>query len=663
MYKSVLFFIILLLISHVSFAQNEGFYEIKDPIVDTSLTLQPSLYNETLYIKTKNYVIFLQGRNQVKLKADMKSFRIPYPNYEGAFALDKKGIYYKGRLIKTDTTGFKIISSLYTTNYGEEREVIWKTKHKLFRNNIEIEGDFDLETFTAAGASSQNSYFKDKNCIYYDFKKIEGLDMASVSTPIQINAIYDKNYVYIDGKIGLYKGDTLRSVNAVLMKTSKEVLTLEFPKVIPFMDAASIKPLSLFYSMDKNFVYYYQAKTPVLPADFKNVKVWGNSMGAFLTDGIRIFSGVELYGSDYDAETFGVLPDKPFVYDKNGIYWFKLNEKEHKRVKTKIPFSYDQNFTLENLSYNSKSRFLICKNEAFDPSAQKVFKNLTAAQLDRAAKNNLDFKQVNGELTEAVVFDYMLYKANNKIYCNDKETSADAAAFERISNFYKDKNHLYYYDRDFYQREKLLTIKGIDAQTVTNFHGFLADKDYIYNKKYRLIKSKDAVLLDSFAGYRPGCGMDTTPISDYFLFKNSEGYWLVLLSDTAKIKYLGNNLSKGLGFKLNNEFIDTDSYIHNTYSLEEKPEYPGGSEKLEKFVQKKFKAPKDEGEKLKGKVYLTFVIEKNGELTNIKILRDYGYGSGKEAIRVMKLMPKWKPAKDKGKLVRCLYTYTMRIGF
>ena len=53
-----------------------------------------------------------------------------------------------------------------------------------------------------------------------------------------------------------------------------------------------------------------------------------------------------------------------------------------------------------------------------------------------------------------------------------------------------------------------------------------------------------------------------------------------------------------------------------------------------------------------GRVYLTFVVEKDGSIANPKILRDIGGGCGNEALRVIKSMPKWSPGKQRGKAVR-----------
>jgi protein TonB len=100
--------------------------------------------------------------------------------------------------------------------------------------------------------------------------------------------------------------------------------------------------------------------------------------------------------------------------------------------------------------------------------------------------------------------------------------------------------------------------------------------------------------------------------------------------------------------------VEEDNTVYNTAGIEVKPEYPGGIEKFYNFVQKNYQMPDEEG--LKGKVYVTFVVEKDGSLTDIKVLRDIGYGTGKEAIRVLKSTPKWNPGEQNGKKVRCTYS-------
>ena len=102
-----------------------------------------------------------------------------------------------------------------------------------------------------------------------------------------------------------------------------------------------------------------------------------------------------------------------------------------------------------------------------------------------------------------------------------------------------------------------------------------------------------------------------------------------------------------------------DNNIYNTAGIEVKPDFPGGMEKFYKYVGNNYRTPEEEG--LKGKVYVTFVVEKDGSLTDIKVVRDIGFGTGKEAIRVLQKCPKWNPGEQNGKKVRVLYSLPITI--
>lgn len=92
----------------------------------------------------------------------------------------------------------------------------------------------------------------------------------------------------------------------------------------------------------------------------------------------------------------------------------------------------------------------------------------------------------------------------------------------------------------------------------------------------------------------------------------------------------------------------------NYNDAEIKPEFPGGSNMFMKFIAENFKTPEVEG--LAGTVRVSFVVETNGKLTNIKILNDIGTsGAGAEAKRVVAKSPNWTPGEQEGKPVRVTY--------
>jgi len=80
---------------------------------------------------------------------------------------------------------------------------------------------------------------------------------------------------------------------------------------------------------------------------------------------------------------------------------------------------------------------------------------------------------------------------------------------------------------------------------------------------------------------------------------------------------------------------------------------------LYKFFHDNFITPEEEG--LQGTVYLSFIVEKDGSLSDIKILRDIGYSTGQESVRVLRKSEKWIPGEQKGKKVRCLYTLPIKL--
>jgi hypothetical protein len=105
--------------------------------------------------------------------------------------------------------------------------------------------------------------------------------------------------------------------------------------------------------------------------------------------------------------------------------------------------------------------------------------------------------------------------------------------------------------------------------------------------------------------------------------------------------------------------IEESNSIYNMAGIEKKPDYPGGINAFAIFFSKNFRSPDEEG--INGKIYATFVIETDGSLSNIKIIRDIGFGTGAEVLRVLKLSPKWIPGEQNGKKVRVLYSMPFSI--
>ena len=98
-----------------------------------------------------------------------------------------------------------------------------------------------------------------------------------------------------------------------------------------------------------------------------------------------------------------------------------------------------------------------------------------------------------------------------------------------------------------------------------------------------------------------------------------------------------------------------DNNVYSSAGIEVQPEFPGGVAGFAKYVQKNYRTPEVEQD-LKGRVFVEFVVEKDGSLTDIKVIRDLGFGTGAEAIRMLKNAPKWKPGVQNGKTIRVRYS-------
>ncbi|MBI9034970.1 MAG: TonB family protein [Bacteroidales bacterium] len=96
-------------------------------------------------------------------------------------------------------------------------------------------------------------------------------------------------------------------------------------------------------------------------------------------------------------------------------------------------------------------------------------------------------------------------------------------------------------------------------------------------------------------------------------------------------------------------------------TIDEQPSYPGGDAERVRFLMKNIRYPVDA--KLnceQGTVYVSFVVEKDGSITNIEILRGVCPSIDAETIRVVSLMPKWKPGKQDGDPVRVRFSMPVK---
>ncbi|WP_316842758.1 TonB family protein [Pedobacter gandavensis] len=96
-----------------------------------------------------------------------------------------------------------------------------------------------------------------------------------------------------------------------------------------------------------------------------------------------------------------------------------------------------------------------------------------------------------------------------------------------------------------------------------------------------------------------------------------------------------------------------DSKVHDFVTVDRQPSFPGGMANFYKYVKSSVKYPKEAyTNKIEGKVFISFIVEKDGKLSDIKVERKLGYGTDEEAVRVLKESPKWDPGVLNHTIVR-----------
>ncbi len=105
-----------------------------------------------------------------------------------------------------------------------------------------------------------------------------------------------------------------------------------------------------------------------------------------------------------------------------------------------------------------------------------------------------------------------------------------------------------------------------------------------------------------------------------------------------------------------NETKAQDEKVYSFVSMKHPPTYPGGMAALYKFLGQNIKYPKEAIDKnIQGNVFVSFIVGKDGSVSDIKVDRKVGGGTDEEAVRVLKMMKRWNPGTENGKAVKVAY--------
>ena len=123
---------------------------------------------------------------------------------------------------------------------------------------------------------------------------------------------------------------------------------------------------------------------------------------------------------------------------------------------------------------------------------------------------------------------------------------------------------------------------------------------------------------------------------------------LLLMSLMAMMGLTTVNAQKTVVAEKNQQVFDV---------VEQMPEYPGGMQALFEYLSQNVKYPEDaEKQKVEGRVIATFVVETDGSISNVEVVKPAFPSLDAEAVRVLSGMPKWSPGMQSGKVVRVKFT-------
>lgn len=123
---------------------------------------------------------------------------------------------------------------------------------------------------------------------------------------------------------------------------------------------------------------------------------------------------------------------------------------------------------------------------------------------------------------------------------------------------------------------------------------------------------------------------------------------LLLMSLMAMLGLTTVNAQKTVVAQKNQQVFDV---------VEQMPEYPGGMQALFEYLSQNLKYPEDaKQQKVEGRVIAIFVVETDGSISNVEVVKPVFPSLDAEAVRVLSDMPKWKPGMQSGKVVRVKYT-------
>jgi hypothetical protein len=168
--------------------------------------------------------------------------------------------------------------------------------------------------------------------------------------------------------------------------------------------------------------------------------------------------------------------------------------------------------------------------------------------------------------------------------------------------------------------------------------------------------------ISTYAGYK---GIDDGDYTLKFKFVLSETSTVLKNEDIEPLKGYKSlagitiNGYGGLPKAAIDGSLNSDPRVFDFVALESRPSFAGGMDELQTYIKKNISHPKMDGRNKISKVFLSFIVEVDGSITNVKVVRGLGAGADEEAVRLLRESPKWIPGVKDGKVVRVMFNTTV----
>lgn len=217
-----------------------------------------------------------------------------------------------------------------------------------------------------------------------------------------------------------------------------------------------------------------------------------------------------------------------------------------------------------------------------------------------------------------------------------------------------------YYDlrTDEETKQKLIALSK-NYNLLTKFTSFIAIDSLVSNKGGQQITIKQATPLPKGVSHKAvGSASGTANL----IIRGIQTVGLNIIDDELEIEDSEADMDEEIEIVVVEEEEEEDEEHPCFLIVEDMPEFPGGTDALLKFISDNIRYPElSRKKKIQGRVIVGFIIDKQGNVIEVKVLRGINAELDAEAIRVIKSMPKWTPGKQRGKPVPV--NYTMPIKF